>query len=128
MQALSLYPLRSLVTVTNKVPQTSSHLHMLMSIQDHNYYIPGAKRGLFVQARIKASCIWLVVNGDWASCKIQAKVAQKSIIAQKSIKLLVMHLTSLLVYYRHLTKDTSRFNLEIVIFKNFQLFLWLPTD
>ena len=59
----------------------------------------------------------VVVNGDWASCKGRAEIAQKSIKSKSHI--CVMDRTSLLVYYRDLT---SGFNdTEIVIFKIFHI-------
>ena len=37
--------------------------------------IQGLKKGLVVAKKLVVNDFWLVVNGDWASCKSQAKIA-----------------------------------------------------
>ena len=45
----------------------------------------GLKKGLVVAKKLVVSDFWLVVNGDWASCKSQQAAPQKSITSKLCI-------------------------------------------
>ena len=71
--------------------------------------------------KLVVSDCWLVVNGDWASCKSPAKIAscttEKYNLKFTYIILLYERVCSLNLFYRDLAKSISRSYLAI--FKKF---------
>ena len=70
--------------------------------------------------KLVVSDFWLVVNGDWASCKSQTKIA--SCTTEKhnfnvTYNVLCARVCSLNLFYRDLAKSASRSYLEIASFQ-----------